>query len=105
MSAKSFGARATQDAEDDDGEVVKITLLAPDPPHCVTFISCHREGEMITELGTDTGTFCQCLWEGIGDLGVSRSDRLQVVETWVEGETPQVDLVVENCAFNAFLGG
>ena len=43
------------------------------------FAECRRE--MVTELGTDAGAFCECLWEGIGDLGISRSDRLQVVRT------------------------
>ena len=42
MSAKPFGVRATHDAEDDDGEVVQITLPAPVTPHGVIFISCHR---------------------------------------------------------------
>ena len=66
------------------------------------FAECQRE--MVTELGAATSAFCECLWEGMDDLRIDRNDRLRVVETYVEGQTPEVDLVVENCAFNVLLG-
>ena len=64
---------------------------------------CRRE--LATELGAAAGTFCNCIWNGMGELDISQRNRLETIERYEDGRTPQLDLLIENCTVSALLGG
>ncbi len=87
-------------------KVVAATAMpAAQSAHREEYLSvCRRE--IASELEpSEVRSFCECSWEGLVEAGIDRRDVLTTVEEYVEGQDSRVDLVIENCAFMAALGG